>query len=333
MKGVILAAGRGTRMKPLTDIIPKCMLPVANIPILEWNIYLLRDNLGIKNILIVVSYLKEQIINYFGNGTKFGVKITYEVQDIEKSYGLGSALKLAQRFVGKDEFVLLLGDNLYKGPYVNILEYHKKLEADATIHIEEVDNPSRYGVVVMDQNDPLKILELIEKPENPPSNKVITGFYVLNNKIFKMIDLLTPSEKQGEIELTDALNLLVKKEDVYGILIDGWRKDMGYPEDFMDAVKWYLSNNQTTIQSVLGEDVKIITPVYIGKNCKISNSIIGPYVSIGENCELNNVYINNSILLSDTIIKDESIYNSIIGLGINYQLTYSEYDKEKIVEK
>lgn len=310
MKGVILAAGKGNRMQPLTNTLPKCMLPVADKPILEWGISLFRDELNIKDILIIVGYKKEKIIEYFGKGEDFGVNINYITQDLEEIYGLGAALQLAENFVG-DDFTLLLGDNLYKGPYSVIIDEHIKLKSQATLHIEEVIDPSRYGVVVKESENSKRIVNLLEKPSNPPSNNVVTGFYVLNKIIFDVLSNLPLSER-GELELTDALNVLAKSHFVAGIKIDGWRKDFGYPIDLLDAARWYQDNNEVSIiESFIDESVHIINPVYIGKNCTIKDSSLGPYTTIGSNVTIINSRIIHSVILEGTIIEDQTIIDTV----------------------
>ncbi len=311
MKGVILAAGKGTRMRPLTDDFPKCMLPVAGIPIIEWTVRLLKEDLHIKEILIIVGYAKHHIINYFGDGSKWDISIEYKEQDLDTNSGLGAALIIARDFVD-DDFVVVLGDNLYKGPFHEIIRKHKSLESDATLHIEEVEDPGRYGVIVLHPDSEYRIKSLIEKPKNPPSNKVITGFYVLSTKIFEILDQTSPS-KRGEIELTDALNTLAKNFSVNGIIIDGWRKDFGYPIDLLDAAKWLMNNGMSIIKSDIKGGVKINNPVYIGKNCSIENSTIGPYVSIGNKSIIKNAKVTHSVILDNAIIENEEIIDSIIG--------------------
>lgn len=310
MKGVILAAGKGTRMYPLTKEFPKCMLPVAGKPIIEWGINLFRDELKIKEILIIVGFAQDKIRNKFGDGKKYGVNIIYKEQDIEKVYGLGSALLLAEDFV-HDDFVLLLGDNLYKGPYRQIVEKHQKYGSRVTLHIEESMDPERYGVVQKESRLSEKLVKLIEKPKSPPTNLVITGFYVLHRMVFDVLKQI-PLSDRGELELTDALNIIASKGKAYGIKIDGWRKDLGYPVDLLDASKWYLDNNQMSyINSDIGEDVILIDPVYIGEGSIIKNSTLGPYATIGSNTKIVNSRIIHSVILDNVEINNKTIIDTV----------------------
>ncbi|MCY3413607.1 MAG: NTP transferase domain-containing protein [Candidatus Heimdallarchaeota archaeon] len=325
VKGVILAAGKGTRMYPLTKDIPKCMLPVAGKPIIEWGIQLLRDQLQIHDILIVVGYKKESIIDFFGDGSELDVNIEYVVQNIETVYGLGGALLLAQDFVNED-FVLLLGDNLYKGPFHKIYNHHIQNNNLATLHIEEVQDPTRYGVIVLEKGTDL-IIQMIEKPKYPPSNLVITGFYVLNRTIFDILNILPLSER-GELELTDAINQLVKSRRVKGVKIDGWRKDLGYPSDLLDASRWVLSeNDENVFLSSIDESVNIYPPVFVGKNCIIKNSTLGPYATIGNNVKIINSRIVNSVILDNTIIENDTLIDTVKNPNESIEIEQkSEFD-------
>ena len=185
------------------------------------------------------------------------------------------------------------------------MEFHDN-NNDALIHIEEVIDPKRYGVVELDNIQPDKIISLEEKPDNPKSNLVITGFYVMSKKIFDAIKKIKISYR-NELELTDALNILCKEGDVRGKLINGWRKDIGYKEDLLGASKWMLENLDEVnlkIMSYIDESNKLIPPLFIGKNCTITNSKIGPNVSIGNNVLIKNSKVKNSILLDNTKIID-----------------------------
>ena len=308
MKALVLAAGKGSRMGPLTDQFPKHMLPFAGKPILEWTIELLRDDLKIDDIVIVTGFNEEVIRDYFGNGRKFNVNIWYLHQDIGTNPGLAAAVKLAENIINED-FVLILGDNLYKGPYHEIIELHNSTKADVTLHIEEVSNPSRYGVVETDLKNQTMVTKVTEKPVEPKSNQVITGFYVMSPKIFTAIDRIEVSSR-GELEITDAINYLVETSEVRAIKIDGWRKDVGYPVDLVYSSSWMLENTEDVnvkILSKLDPSVTIIPPVYIGRNCCIKNSTIGPYTSIGSNVIIKNSTITNSVILNNAEVKNMEI--------------------------
>jgi len=308
MKVVILAAGYGSRMGDLTKKFPKHMLPVAGKPILEWNIKFIKEELNLHEIIIITGHQEQIIQNYFNDGQKFGVKIKYLTQDLKKSKGLAAAVLLVKEEI-KNEFIVLLGDNLYRGPYKKLIEMHKINQACVTLHTEFVKDPSRYGVVTMDKKDKNKIIELKEKPINPASNIVVTGFYIFNLEIFDAIKSIRPS-KRGELELTDAINYLCAGNyKIYGEMIDGWRRDIGFENDLLDASIWMLENQEDVnvkILSNIDSSNVLIPPVFIGKNCEIKDSEIGPYTSIGNNVKIIESKIKKSIVLDNTeVIKIE----------------------------
>ena len=183
MKGLVLAAGFGSRLLPFTSFRPKHLLPVAGKPILHRSLEYLRDILKIDDVIIVVGHQRQFIMDYFKNGQELGMNISYVIQHTDQVHGLAAAVNLAQDQISKD-FVLLLGDNLFSADLSKCLDLHFSSNSAATIHIEENENPQRYGVIELDGD---RVISLEEKPQNPKSNYVITGFYVFSPIIFKMI--------------------------------------------------------------------------------------------------------------------------------------------------
>ncbi|MFC1454931.1 sugar phosphate nucleotidyltransferase [Candidatus Undinarchaeota archaeon] len=223
MKGVILAAGKGTRLKPLTDKIPKPLVKINGKPLILYSIdYLKRA--GIKDIGIVVGYKKEQLKKYLGNGSKFGVRITYITQ--KKTLGIANAIKYTEKFIGNSSFVVILPDNLFSHSLKTMVSKHKKSGAEASVGVKEVDNPSQLGVVELDQKG--KVERLIEKPKNPPTNLAAVGIYLFSsNSVFNVIDNLKPS-RRGEYEITDTLQKMVDLGmKVNPLKMEGWWKDTG----------------------------------------------------------------------------------------------------------
>lgn len=309
MKGVVLAAGHGRRLLPFTSFRPKHMLPVAGKPILHRSIEYMRDVLNIEDIIIVVGYQRSTIMDYFKNGQEMGINISYVIQHTDQAKGLAAAVNLVEDKINSD-FVLLLGDNLFSANLKNVIDVHNESNASATIHVEKHPNPSRFGVVEINKEG--KVLSLEEKPSNPKSNLVISGFYVFSPVIFSMISGLKPSDR-GEYELTDALNRLVKnKYRVKAAEIEGWRLDIGYPEDLLSVNEYYL--NEKT-HKVLGnvEKSTIIPPVFIGENCDIISSTIGPYTMVESGVEIRNSEIKKTVVLENSKIYRASISESVIG--------------------
>ncbi len=308
MKGVILAAGFGSRLLPFTSFRPKHLLPVAGKPILHHSLEYMRDVLDITDVTIVVGYQRNAIMDYFHNGQDFGMDISYIVQHENHARGIAAAIGLVEGKIEED-FVLQLGDNLFGADLKKVIDHHFSSNSTATLHIEENSNPQRYGVVEIDGDT---VLSVEEKPANPKSNNVITGFYVLSPVIFNMISGLKPSAR-GEYELSDALQALIDNNyRVTAAKIDGWRLDIGYPEDLLAVNKLYLNEHTHTVEGELINST-IIPPVYISKNCKIESSTIGPYAMIEEGVNINNCEIKNSVVLEKSKLDRCFISDSVIG--------------------
>ena len=235
MKGVVLAAGYGSRLLPFTSFRPKQLLPVAGKPVLLRSIEYMRDILDIHDIIIVVGYQRSAIMDYFKDGKDFGIEINYVVQHANHRRGLAAAVNLVEKNITRD-FALLLGDNLFSANLKKVIDLHFSTNPSCTLHIEENPEPQRYGVVELDGEN---VISLEEKPKNPKSNFVITGFYILSPIIFSMFSKLKPSAR-GEYELTDALQLLLENNySIKASTIEGWRQDLGYPEDLLTINKHY----------------------------------------------------------------------------------------------
>ena len=226
MDAVVLAAGEGTRLRPLTEDKPKGMVEVAGKPILTHCFEQLVE-LGADELVVVVGYLKQEVIEHYGDEFQ-GVPITYTHQ--REQSGLAHALLTAEEHVDGD-FMLMLGDNIFEANLEDVVKRHSESRTDAAFLVEEVawDEASRYGVC--DTNDYGEIVEVIEKPDDPPSNLVMTGFYTFTPAIFHACNRVQPSDR-GEYELSDAVDLLLQSgRTIDAIGLDGWRVDIGYPED------------------------------------------------------------------------------------------------------
>jgi len=299
MKGIILHGGHGTRLRPLTHTGPKQLLPIANKPMSEYCVDAIRD-CGISEIAIIIGGIgSNKVKEYYGDGSKFNVKITYIEQDEPK--GIAHAINLCQEFIGDEKFLVFLGDNIIQKPIADFVENFNKSDYDATVLLCEVDNPSRFGIADVENE---KIVKITEKPKKPTSNLAVTGIYLLTPLIFEVIDNLKPSWR-NELEITDALDNLLKQNDNIGYetITDYW-KDTGTPEDILNANRQVLEHIGNQTGSI------------IGKNCKIDESaLIGPNVSIGDDTIISSdVVIENSIIMSGCIIDGGlNIKNSIIS--------------------
>lgn len=330
MKAIILCAGKGTRLRPLTYTTAKHLIPVANKPVILYTIEKIKS-VGINEIGIIVSpENKADFEASFGDGSTCGVKITYILQPEPK--GLAHAVLMARDFLGDDDFMMYLGDNLIMDdirPFVK--EFQEKRDLSALIMLSPVSDPTRFGIAVMEGS---KIVKTIEKPKEPPSNLAIIGLYLFRKDIFDGIANIKPSWR-GELEITDAIDWLIQnKGTVEGHIIYGWWKDTGKPEDLIEAnhkilddiIEEFKIEGTVEASSVIqgrvsiGEGTEVVNsvirgPVIIGKNCTISNAYIGPYTSIGDGSLIENCEIENSIVMDEVRISNFSprIDSSLIG--------------------
>jgi glucose-1-phosphate thymidylyltransferase len=246
MKAVILAAGKRTRLRPLTEDKPKVLVKVNDKPFIE-DVFDNLIEIGIDEFVVVVGYLQEKIIEKYGDEYR-GVPITYTHQ--REQLGLAHALLQAEPHVD-DDFALMLGDNIFRGNLGDVINRQQENRTDAAFLVEEVpmEEASRYGVC--DTNEYGEITRVVEKPDDPPSNLVMTGFYTFSPAIFHACHLVQPSGR-GEYELPDAIGLLIQSgRTIDAIRLDDWRVDVGYPED-RDKVEEYLAkeNAETADQPI-----------------------------------------------------------------------------------
>ncbi|MEM2300536.1 MAG: glucose-1-phosphate thymidylyltransferase [Candidatus Hadarchaeales archaeon] len=329
MKGIILHGGHGTRLRPLTHTGPKQLIPIANKPMSQYALEDLRES-GITDIAIVVGDLyPEKAKEYYGDGSKFGVKITYVYQDQPR--GIAHAVGLCEEFVGGEPFVVYLGDNLLKGGISKFVECFKKSNFNAMVLLCKVRNPECFGVAKIGPDG--KLVQLIEKPKQPPSNYALTGIYFFRPVIFDAIRELKPSWR-GELEITEAIQLLLERNPpVHYQFVEGWWKDTGTYEDILDANRLVLDDLKPGIMGEVQDEgsiqgrvfvdegaqvelgAKIRGPAIIGKKALIESGVyIGPYTSIGNGVRVKRGEIENSIIMDDALIDvDEKITDSIIG--------------------
>ena len=247
MKGLIPAAGSGTRLGPFTHAMPKELLPVGDKAVIE-HVVEAFVTAGIKDITIVVSPKKHGLSDYFGSGKRFGVKLTYVVQD--ERLGLADAVAAGEHVINRSSFAVVLGDNFFSPDTVlrDLKEFHEANNADATIGVVEVTDVTRHGII---KPDGIYVVDLVEKPEpsDAPSNLGIAGMYIFESGIFEAIHDTKPGFK-GEYQLTDSTKVLVDKgAKVVYKRISGIHIDVGTPEDLMRANEFYLrettqSNNK-----------------------------------------------------------------------------------------
>lgn len=227
MKGIILSGGSATRLRPLTKITSKQLLPVYNRPMIYYPLNTLIKA-GIKEILIIVSPERAgDYLNLLGSGKDFGVKFTYEVQ--EKPEGLAQALIIGENFIGDDNVTLILGDNIFEDDFSEDI---KSFESGARVFAKEVSDPKRFGVVEFDANQ--KAISIVEKPENPKSNYCVTGLYVYDRSVVNVAKNLKPSSR-GELEITDVNNHFLHRNELDVRLVQGAWLDAGTFDSLLEA--------------------------------------------------------------------------------------------------
>ena len=250
----VLAAGEGKRMHPLTFTRPKVMLPIANKPILEWNLLNAIDA-GLKEFIFVVSYKSEMVRNFFGNGEKWNVYIEYVNQG--KALGTAHAIGMVEKFV--DNFIVLCGDTIFgKQDMENIVK------KELSMGLVEVENAQEYGLVETKEK---KVVNIYEKMEEPFSNIINAGIYHFDKDIFQYIKK-TKKSSGGEYEITDSINMIVQENDMYGILMEDW-KDVVYSWHLLDANEEMINKIDKKIEVEINKNVNINGNVAIGKNTKL----------------------------------------------------------------
>ncbi len=221
MKGIILAGGTGKRLFPATKVTNKHLLPVHDKPMIYYPLQTLKD-IGIKHIMIITGNENAgDFLKLMGSGKDFGVDFTYRVQD--GSLGIANALSLAEDFVGKEKFIVILGDNLFEDNFKERIKDFEKSGMEACIFLKEVHDPERFGVAEVKGN---RIFDVEEKPKKPKTKLAVTGLYLYSSNVFEIIKELKPSAR-GEYEITDVNNTYIKKSKMSFYVVKGFWSDMG----------------------------------------------------------------------------------------------------------
>ncbi len=327
MKVIILAAGEGSRMRPLTYTRPKVMLPLANKPILE-HLLIEARKAGIREFIFVVGYHDEQVRDYFGSGDKWGVNISYSSQ--RRQWGTADALKMAKGLVDGN-FLVINGDIMVSQKDINLLTN----KSDNTLSVVEVEDTRDLGVVEVSQG---KVVHIYEKAEKPPSHMANAGLYLFTPDIFDAISQTLKSSR-GEYEITDSLQLMIDQGHHISYQEISYWLDLSYPWDLLPANESLLAGiepqnlgeveENVVMKGVvsIGKDTVvrsgsyIIGPVIIGQDCDIGpNCYIRPYTSIGDGCHIGSgVEIKNSIIMKGSKIPHHNyVGDSFIGEGCNF---------------
>lgn len=326
MKALILSGGKGTRLRPITYTGAKQLIPVANKPILFYGIEAIKEA-GIDDFGIIVGDTKEEIRKAVGDGSRWGIKVTYIEQ--KEPLGLAHAVKIAEDYLRDAPFIMYLGDNILKEGVKEFVQKFKDKKPNALILLTPVPNPQSFGVAELDQEHRVK--RLVEKPKEPKSNLALVGVYLFDKNIFKATKAIKPSWR-NELEITDAIQWLLNEGYIVeSHRVTGWWKDTGKPEDVLSANRLILESMERSIEGeiiesqiegrvVVKEGAKIIRsvvrgPVIIGENTKIIDSYIGPFTSINSEVIVEESEIENSIVMNKSLIKNmkKRIDESLIG--------------------
>jgi glucose-1-phosphate thymidylyltransferase len=331
MKALVLAGGKGTRLRPLTYAMAKQLVPVANKPILHYAMDSLYQA-GLRDFGIIISpETGESIRQSLQAWQPSDAHLTF-IEQAEPA-GLAHAVKIAKAYLGADDFIMYLGDNLINADLGAHIAEFQKAHYDASILLKPVPNPSFFGVAELDRNG--QVLRLVEKPKEPKSDLALIGVYLFTARIFEVINKIKPSGR-GELEITDAIQQLIDDQAVvHSRVHSGWWLDTGKKDDLLSANKivlgdyaqYEIEGNVDESSRLIGDvhieadaqvrGARITGPVIIGKRCVVENAFIGPYVSIGDDSIIRDCHIENSVLLEECVIDAVrgKIEDSLFGKG------------------
>ncbi len=342
MKGLVLAGGSGTRLRPITHTGAKQLVPVANKPILFYGLEDLAAA-GVREVGIVVGETAAEIQAAVGDGSSWGLDVTYLHQ--QQPLGLAHCVLIARDFLGEDDFVMYLGDNLVRQ---GVAQFVERFEADraaprntrpdgagppcAQILLARVPDPHRFGVAVLGSDG--SVVSLVEKPLDPPSDLALVGVYLFDRHVHEAVRAITPSAR-GELEITDAIQWLIDQgHRVRHEVLDGWWKDTGAVAPLLEGNRLVLEAMEARLDGTVdsasqvegrvvleaGAEVKgsvVRGPAIIGTGTRIINSYVGPFTSIERDCEIVDSEIEHSIVLADSqIIGIDRLVDSLIGRSV-----------------
>ncbi|MEU4273212.1 glucose-1-phosphate thymidylyltransferase [Streptomyces sp. NPDC026092] len=327
MKALVLSGGSGTRLRPFSYSMPKQLIPIANKPVLEHVLDDIR-NLGVTDIGVIVnSAWASEIAEAIGDGSRLGVRVTYIPQDAP--LGLAHCVALAEPFLGDEDFVMYLGDNMLPEGTASIAEEFRTGRPAAQIVVHKVEDPRAFGVAELDSEG--RVVRLVEKPREPKSDLALIGVYFFTPDIHRAVASITPSAR-GELEITDAIQWLLEDgAEIKASEYQGYWKDTGRADDVLECNRHLLASLRPALLGEADEASELIGqvrieagarvvrsriegPAVVGAGCVIEDSYIGPDTAIGKDCTLRDTRIRDSIVLDGaTISKVPGIQGSIIG--------------------
>ncbi len=329
MKGLILSGGKGTRLRPLTYTSAKQLVPVANKPVLFYGIEAIAEA-GIRDIGIVVGDTQAEIRAAVGDGSRWGVRVQYIVQDAPR--GLAHAVKISRDYIGDEPFVMYLGDNLLNKGIAQFVREFEAQRPAAQILLTRVPDPQMFGVAQLDQG---RVVRLVEKPKEPIGDLALVGVYMFGPEVFDSVNRITPSFR-NELEITDAIQDLIDRGlTVRPHIVEGWWKDTGKLEDMLEANRLILETFERRVEGTVDADSRIEGkvviekgavierstirgPAIIGSGARIVGAYVGPFTSIGNDVEIKDSEIEHSIVLEGSCVRDlaNRVIDSLIGRNV-----------------
>ena len=329
LKGLILSGGKGTRLRPITYTSAKQLVPVANKPVLFYGIEAMA-RAGITDVgIIIAPETGDEIRSAAGDGSRFGVTITYIVQD--EPLGLAHAVLTAEPFLGAAPFVMYLGDNLLQGGIEDLVAAFRSSGPDALILLTPVPDPEQYGVAELNDGT---VVRLIEKPSEPKTDLALVGVYMFTDCVHAAARAIAPSGR-GELEITDAIQHLVDDGmRVEPHIVQGWWKDTGRLGDMLAANRLVLDTIEARVEGELVDsqvDGRVVVeagarlerstvrgPAIIGAGARLTDCYIGPYTAIGDDCDIRNAEVEHSILLAGAAVHDLAgrMESSLLGRNV-----------------
>ena len=325
MKALIPSGGAGTRLRPITHTSAKQLVPIANKPILFYGLEALAEA-GVREVGLVVGDTAPEIEEAVGDGSPWGIEVTYIPQ--EAPLGLAHTVLISRDFLGEDDFVMYLGDNVLKGGITNLVRAFTDRRCAAQILLAHVLDPQRFGVAELDGD---RIVRLIEKPENPPSDLALVGVYLFTPLIHEAVRAIQPSGR-GELEITDAIQWLIDNgREVRPHLVEGWWKDTGKLNDLLDANRLIMEDLKPERSGTVDEDSSLVGsvvlqegsvvenstirgPAVVGRGTRVIDTFIGPYTAIGDACVIEDSEIEHSVIMERCVVRGmHRLEDSLLG--------------------
>ena len=325
----MLSGGKGTRLRPITHTSAKQLVPIANKPILFYGLEAIRAA-GVVDVGIIVGDTHREIEDAVGDGSDFGLRATYIRQDAP--LGLAHAVKIAETYIGREPFVMYLGDNLIRGGITDFVDEFRSNRPNSQILLARVPNPSEFGVAELEGG---RVVRLEEKPKEPKSDLALVGVYMFDQTVFEAVNSITPSWR-NELEITDAIQYLIDHgSEVRAHEVTGWWKDTGKPEDILEANRMILETLERDVRGevdetsridgsvVIAEGAEIVGsvlrgPLVIGERTRIVRSYVGPFTSIYHDVTVQNSELEHSIVLENSRISNlgQRMERSLIGKDV-----------------